>query len=183
MDEDAREKLALHRFRVIAPLLEKGLSRQELAERRAEVLATEFRLPDSPLPRCIGRRTLERWVRHYTNHGFKGLMPQPRSDRGACRAIDPKILRRAVELKDEVPDRALDRLITVLAREEQERRDAGEDGAEPPARSTLHRHLQQLGKTRRLTTAPRRTFHRFETKAPNELWMTDVKYGPYLPGE
>ena len=183
MDEDAREKLALHRFRVIAPLLEKGLSRQEMADRRTEILATEFRLPDSPLPRRIARRTLERWVRRYTDHGFKGLMPQPRSDRGACRAIDPKILRRAVELKDEVPERTLDRLVALLAREDQERRDAGEDTDEPPARSTLHRHLQQLGKTHRLTTTPHRTFHRFETKAPNELWMTDVKYGPYLPGE
>lgn len=182
MDEDTREKLALHRFRVIAPLLEKGVSRQELAARRTELLATEFRLPDSPLPRRIARRTLERWVRRYIDHGFKGLMPQPRSDRGSCRAIDPKILRRAVELKDEVPERTLDRLVTLLAREEQER-DADEDAQEPPARSTLHRHLQQLGKTHRLTTAPTRTFHRFETKAPNELWMTDVKYGPYLPGE
>ena len=177
MDEDAQEKLALHRFRVIAPLLEKGLSRQALAARRTEILASEFRLPDSPLPRQIARRTLERWVQRYGVHGFKGLMPQPRSDRGACRAIDPQRLRRAVELKDEVPERTLDRLLAMLAREEAER------PLQAPARSTLHRHLQQLGKTRSLTTAAQRTFHRFETKVPNELWMTDVKYGPYLPGE
>ena len=174
MDEDAREKMALHRFRIIAPLLEKGLDRQEMAARRAEILATEFRLPDSPLPRRIARRTLQRWVRRYMDYGFKGLMPQMRSDRGRCRAIDPKILRRAVELKDEVPERTLDRLLGLLAREETARR---------VSRSTLHRHLQHLGKTRRLTTAPERTFHRFEAKRPNELWMTDVKYGPYLPGE
>lgn len=110
MDEDAREKMALHRFRVIAPVLETGLSRQELAARRTEILATEFRLPDTPQPRRIARRTLERWVRRYAERGVKGLMPQPRSDRRRCRAIDPQILRRAVELKDEVPERTLDRL-------------------------------------------------------------------------
>lgn len=183
MDEDAREKMALHRFRVIAPLLEKGLSKQELAARRTEILATEFRLPDTPMPRRIARRTLERWVRRYAERGFKGLMPQPRSDRGGCRAIDPQILRRAVELKDEVPERTLDRLLSLLAREEEAQQQAGIGPAAQAARSTLHRHLQHLGKTRRLTTAPSRTFHRFEAKVPNELWMTDVKYGPYLPGE
>ena len=183
MDEDAREKMALHRFRVIAPLLEKGLSKQELAARRTEILATEFRLPDSPLPRRIAHRTLQRWVRRYADHGFKGLMPQPRSDRGRCRAIDPQILRRAVELKDEVPERTLDRLLALLGREEEAQEQAGAPPAGRAARSTLHRHLQRLGKTRRLMTAPSRTFHRFEAKTPNELWMTDVKYGPYLPGE
>ncbi len=182
MDEDTKEKVALHRFRVIAPLLEKGLSRQEMAARRAEILATEFRLPDLPLPRRIARRTLQRWVRRYLDHGFKGLQPQVRSDRGRCRAIDPQILRRAIELKDEVPERTLDRLLALLAREEG-RVAAGTQPASRPARSTLHRHLQQMGKTRRLTTVPARTFHRFEAKTPNELWMTDVKYGPYLPGE
>ena len=179
MDEDAREEVALHRFRVIAPLLEKGLTRQELAARRAEILASEFRPPDAPQPRRIGRRTLERWIRRYREGGFKRLMPQPRSDRGRCRAIDPQLLRRAVALKDEVPERTLDRLLAMLAQEEESPAQPGDRAA----RSTLHRHLQRLGKTRRLTTAPSRTFHRFEAKVANELWMTDVKYGPYLPGE
>src|SRR5690348_8385871 len=74
-------------------------------------------------------------------------------------------------------------LLELVAREAQGRRDAAQAPARPLARSTLHRHLQRLGKTRRLTVAPTRTFHRFETKEPNELWMTDVKHGPYLPGE
>ena len=183
MDEDAREKMALHRFRVIAPLLETGLSRQDLATRRAEILATEFRLPDAPLPRRISRRTLERWLQRYAARGFKGLTPQSRSDRGLCLAIDPQILRRAVELKDEVPERTLDRLLCLLAREVEAQPGTAAASSDRVARSTLHRHLQRLGKTRRLTTAPSRTFHRFEAKVPNELWMTDVKYGPYLPGE
>ena len=182
MDEDTREKLALHRFRVIAPLLEKGLTPRELSERRAEILATEFRLPDSPLPKRIARRTLQRWVSRYAQRGFKGLLPQPRSDRGACRAIDPQLLLRAVELKDEVPERTLERLLALMAPAGPASPEAGAPSGRP-ARSTLHRHLQRLGKTRRLTAAPSRVFHRFEARVPNELWMTDVKYGPYLPSE
>lgn len=180
MDEDAGEKLALFRYRVVAPLVETGITRQEFAARRAEILTTEFRMPGSELARRIPTRTLQRWTRRLLKAGFKGLLPQPRSDRGVTRALDPAILRRAVELKDEVPQRTLDRLLAMLAREAEA---AGVDAPRAAARSTLHHHLQRLGKTRRLTVGPSRTFHRFETDAPNDLWMTDVKYGPYLPAE
>ncbi len=47
----------------------------------------------------------------------------------------------------------------MSAREEQAQASNG-----PAARRALH--LQHLGKTRRLTVTPSRTFHRFETNVP-----------------
>jgi putative transposase len=100
--EDRRTEIALFRYTLILPLIRgdyppggKERLRQQIASRRHDIPYSSRR--------SVSTTTLARWERIYQERGFDGLKPQPRSDRGACRAISPDTLTRAETLKREQP--------------------------------------------------------------------------------
>jgi transposase InsO family protein len=89
--------------------------------------------------------------------------------------LTPQQVQLVCELKREVPERSLDRLITII-----------EDmKLAPPGtirRSTLHRVLQAEGLSARRCRLPdKQDLDRFEADAPNDLWQSDLLTGPWLP--
>ena len=80
-----------------------------------------------------------------------------------------------VALKEEVPERSLDRILTII--EEMKLLDAG-----ILSRSTLHRVLQGAGVSGRPKAPHNDTdLDRFEANFSNELWQSDLLQGPWLP--
>jgi transposase InsO family protein len=78
-------------------------------------------------------------------------------------------------LKEEVPERSLERIIKIA--EETERVARG-----VLRRSTVHRVLQSRGLSARASRVPdRRDLDRFEADFPNDLWQSDMLVGPWLP--
>jgi len=159
--DQGREE-ALRRYRIIAPLLDEGLSEGEKRNSRWLICEQEG----------ISRRTLRRYVAAFKQGGFDALLPRERKDKGACKAIPPEALQIAAQLRQELPVRSAERIQQLLA---------GEGYA--VARSTLERHLRQQGLSGREIKAERKQVasRRFNRQGRNTLWQADVKYGPYLP--
>ena len=122
----------------------------------------------------IAYRTLCKWLELYRKDGFDGLMPRPRSDQGKPRSLPDDILKEAIAIKEELPERSVSRVIEILE---------GERRVLPGkvARSTLNRHLAKEGLTGRRRKKHLRGSRRFQKEHRNQLWMADIKYGPYLP--
>ena len=171
MSKKAEQTEAMRRFILISPLLEPALTEAEASARRRALLAT--RTPDgAPL---LSARTLRRWVELYQTGGLEALRPRHRRDRGLVKAVTPDVLDAAIALKEELPTRSVRAILEIL---EQEGLLA--PGAVP--RATLDRHLRRVGV---MTRRPRQPFtrgtRRFQKEHRNQLWQSDLKYGPYLP--
>lgn len=159
---DQRREEALHRYQVIAPLLDENLSESEKSNIRWLQCEQEG----------ISSRTLRRYVADFKKGGFNSLLPHERKDKGVCKAIKPEALQIAAELRRELPARSAQRIQQLLAEE-----------GYTVARSTLERHLRQQGLNGRRIKAEQRQVlgRRFNRQGRNTLWQADLKYGPYLP--
>jgi putative transposase len=167
MANDKEMETALKRYEIIAPLLTPDLNEAEKRRIRREILEREN----------LSERTLRRYLATYQEKRYEGLKPNTRSDAGKTKAISEETLEHAAELKRELPERSIRRIIRILEGE-------GAVKKGEISRSTLARHLLGLGlgtkelKKERITAGGVR---RFVRKGRNTLWQSDIKYGPYLP--
>ena len=159
---DQKREEGLRRYQIIAPLLEEDLTRCEKLRVRRLIRSREG----------LSGRTLRRYVAAFKRHGFDGLLPKDRRDKGACKAIPPEALALAAALRRELPARSAERIQQLLAAE-----------GYSVARSTLERHLRQQGLSGREIKVEQKQVvgRRFNRVGRNTLWQADLKYGPYLP--
>jgi putative transposase len=159
---DQKREEGLRRYRIIAPLLEEGLAECEKRPIR-RLIRDKERISD---------RTLRRWIATFKRHGFDGLLPRERKDKGSCKAISAEALKLAAQIRQELPDRSAERVQQLLASE-----------GHVVARSTLERHLRQQGLSGReiKITQKQVASRRFNRQGRNTLWQADLKFGPYLP--
>lgn len=167
MVNDKEMETALKRYEMIAPLMVPDLGEAEKRRIRREILEREN----------ISERTLRRYVALYQKNRCEGLKPDTRSDAGKAKAISEKILERAAELKLELPERSVRRIIRILEGE-------GVVKQGEVSRSTLARHFLKLGLGSKELKAEKITgqgIRRFVRNGRNTLWQADIKYGPYIP--
>jgi len=160
------EELAAWRVQLWSPLLAAGLDPAQARELKAQICAQTG----------WSERTLRRYLAKYRREGFAGLKPQGKG-RAAATAIPPAILDQAIRLRREVPGRSVAQLLQIL--EWEGRIEAGQ-----VKRSTLQEQLAQRGySTRhmRLYAATGVAARRYQQRHRNQLWHSDLKYGPYLP--
>ena len=150
----------LRRYRLIAPLLEEGLTDIEKQNIRWVIRCKED----------VSDRTIRRYVAQYKEGGFEALLPKERSDKGISKAIPPEALELAVKYRRELPSRSAECIQQLLRAE-------GFD----VSRSTLDRHLRRLGAARKEIIKQQSSGRRFVREGRNVLWMSDIKYGPYIP--
>ena len=158
---------ALKKHEIISPLLQPDLDEAEKRRIRQEILEREG----------ISERTLRRYLAAYRENGYEGLLPKIRKDTGQQRAISQEILDRAIEIKQELPERSVRRIIKILEGE-------GIVKKGSVSRSTLSRHLLKMGfgaKDFRNVRIEGTTARRFVKNGRNTLWQADIKYGPYIP--
>lgn len=174
MDENKREEIALFRYGIILPFLsqdemEWGVKGEML--RRLET--KDYDIPHSE-KHSVDQETIRKWLYSYQEKGFDGLKPKDRSDIGKIRSIDPEAWEMAVKLKKEAPGRRVAKIIRIMEA----------NGLIEPGeikRSTLSRHFKEQGLDRKTLTKSNVIHRRFETDRPNQLWQSDILYGPYLP--
>lgn len=122
----------------------------------------------------VSERTLWRWLEQYRLGGLRALMPKQRSDAREVRAINVEVLERAAQLRRENHDRPTKTIIDILQRQKVVK--PGE-----LKRSTLDRHLDLLGLSRRrLHRLGKTTYRQVRTDAPLELVVADFHHGPYV---
>jgi putative transposase len=174
-DPDERgTEIALFRYGLIAPLLFGSLSAGELEKALREIAAKSYAIPHSTRTR-VGMTTLRRYLKLYQKDGFDALRPPQRSDRRKPRVFLPRVLEKAVALREEQPERTTPMIVQLL------KRDPDLAGIDLPNPHTLATHLRERGKTRKLLSQNGRTFKHFERNHSNDLWQGDAMDGPWLP--
>lgn len=167
------QKKALARYQVISAYLAldppRGQRRKVLRQ-----LANRTWTDLDGMPFTAAVDTIRSWVRQYRKKGLDGLKDKPRTS-GGITALTPEQVDLVCQLKKEVPERSLDRLITI----------AEGMGLFTPgrlSRSTLHRVLKKHGLSKRTCHVPdRQDLDRFEADLSNDLWHSDMLVGPWLP--
>ena len=163
--------VATERFNLIAPLVSEGLDKgrrydlmHEIAERSG-----------------VSERTLRRYRNAWEEGGLHALKPKQGWERPDSRlgADFETVVAAAIELRRESPARSVADIIKILELEE-----AIQPGS--VARSTLQRHLAAHGyasSQMRMYTTKGAAARRFQKEHRNQLWQSDVKYGPFVTAE
>ncbi|WP_040203126.1 DDE-type integrase/transposase/recombinase [Neobacillus jeddahensis] len=169
MDEQTREKIALFRFGLIAPLINEQVKvRDYLAE-----MGSRVHLVPYYGERKIAAKTIQEWHLHYRRNGFEALKPKKRSDRGDSRRLSPDERDHILEIRK----KSLHMPVSVFY--EQLVKD-GEISKNEISYSTINRLVKKhnlIGKY--LDPGPERK--RFAHDRVNVLWQGDLSHGPYVP--
>ena len=175
-DAEKRQLVALFRFGIIADLVQLLPHQRGIYRLLEEKAAREYDIPGS-LRRRVAAETMRGWLREYRRGGFDALAPKVRSDLGAARAIPTRVVDVLAEIKDANPELSIP---LVIKQARAEHPDLLTDEV-VLASSTVHRLLARRGLTKRdKDKGTNKDRRRFEYDAANELWMSDVMYGPKL---
>ena len=166
-DQKKAEEIAVQRFQLISPLLAEGLDAGKAKQLKKEICRTSG----------LSDRTIRRYLSQYRSEGFPGLKPTGISTRTKSEAIPSHLLEQAIILRKEAPSRSVAQIIQILE---------WEGLAEPGQikRSTLQEKLTEKGyssRQMRMYSQMGVAARRFQKRHRNQLWQSDIKYGPYLP--
>lgn len=169
MTDNDREEIALFRFSLISPILNRQVENQ--SQYLAEIATQKHNVPYYGV-REYSPKTMEEWVRKYRKHGFNGLKPKSRNDKGQSRILTPELKEIILNARKEHPDRSVSLLYDQLITEKKML-------PSQASYSTVYRFLK---KKNLLVNSPRREENRlrFSYDQVNMLWQGDEMYGPYL---
>lgn len=165
-DQKKAEDIAAQRVQILSPLLAEGLDPAKAREFKNHICEQHG----------LSERTLRRYVAQYRKDGFSGLKPKGKG-RSRTEAISPLLVEQAILLRREVPSRSISQIIQILEWE-------GKAQPGEMKRSTLQEKLAERGySTRhmRMYADSGIAARRFQCRHRNQLWHSDLKYGPYLP--
>ncbi len=171
MDESTRQE-ALFRYTVLGTLLARVLERGEL-KRGLEERAAQTWVDAKGRRRTIAAKTLEEWFYKYQRHGFDGLMPAPRNDRGKIRCLSPDAQELIIAMKREDPGRSA----ALIARE---LIGAGILERGRGHLSAIRRLLKNEGLSGPCFELERPERRRWQATTCGELWQGDALHGPTL---
>ncbi|MCR5776379.1 MAG: DDE-type integrase/transposase/recombinase [Lachnospiraceae bacterium] len=164
-----QEREALERFRMISPLIDPDIDNPKRIQLR-KAIAEE---------NGISTRSLYRYESSFRDNEFAGLKPVPRSGVHSHKLPEnfDSLLKEAIHLRLEVPERSVDQIISILELE-------GKAPIGRLKRSTLQRHMYKAGYgTRHLkiyADARESSSKRFCKPHRMMLVQGDIKYGPIL---
>jgi transposase InsO family protein len=175
-EDDRRFEVALQRYEVISPLLNRPLPRGVQEIMIDEISGILHYDVDGKLI-SLGKRTIERYLSNYLKFGLEGLKPQVRPEQGSLKSFPQEALDEAIKLRETRPELSADSIIEEL-------RSAGIPGAEQMNVSTLNRHLRRLAKDRpSLKRVVKKRYRLLSVDGAHVLWICDVWDGPYLYDE
>ena len=165
-----QDQKALRRFQLISPLLQAGLDDAKRLQLRRTIADQNN----------VSVRTLYRYEKAFSEKQFAGLKPADREKRRS-QALPENfdfLLEQAIQLRKEVPERSVSKIIYILEAE----------GLVAPGvlkRSTLERHIYRAGygqKQMQMYKEVRNSSSKRFCK-PHRMMLIqgDIKYGPKLP--
>lgn len=165
-DKKKAEEIAVMRLQLITPMLDPSLDSAKAKKLRQEACEKSG----------LSDRTIRRYLQRYRQEGFAGLKPKGKGQRRTA-TISADILDQAILLRREVPSRSVAQIIQIL--EWEGRIKPGE-----LKRSTLQEKLTANGysaRHMRMYAGGGLAARRYQVKSRNQMWQSDIKYGPYLP--
>jgi putative transposase len=174
MNEQERNEIAAFRFGVIAPIVQRNLHPGERYALLRDLAEQSYKIPYSDNT-SISIRSLERYLQAYETGGFEALKPKTREKKGSLRHLDPDILRRALELRRELPSRSVETIIRLLELE-------GKVAPGVIKSRTLSRYFLEQGWGKKdIDRKVGKIFRHFEHEESNECWQIDTQHSLYLP--
>ncbi|MDD3806037.1 MAG: DDE-type integrase/transposase/recombinase [bacterium] len=161
------EDLTERRLQVAA-----ALSRQDMSETERRRLRHAFMEEYG-----VADRTIRRWLALWRQEGATGMANKRRE--GQASILPEEVVKAAIVLRQEEPQRSISNIITILEEE-------GVVDRNFLKRSTLQRALHKEGYAAcdmRLKTQGGFATRRFQKEHRNALWQTDLKYGPKIDGK
>jgi transposase len=122
----------------------------------------------------VSLRTLQRWVKRFKKGGLPALGRTSRKDKGRVRALNEAAVARVIALRHEGTWRSTPTLIDIVER-------AGEVAKGSLRRSTLDRHLDRRGASRRMLHVLGEKRHvRLHSEHPLDFVLGDFHAGPHF---
>ena len=147
--------------------------KQNFTLARATALASERTWGD----RTYAAATLEGWYYDWRHEGFAGLQRQPRSDKGTRKALSPEQCEAILAARRQYPQLTIQVLVRQLLA--QGVLTAGAFSL-PTVYRLLAAHQLDAHSLKHAPPPASGPTKAFECALPNELWMTDLMFGPTL---
>jgi len=174
-DGERAIQVALFRYGVIGPLVDADdFAPGEATQIVRSIAEQKHYLPGSG-PVEVSERTVYAWARAFREGGIDALRPAVRKDKGTRRVLPDEVLQLAAALRKQQPKRKTRTLIDIL------RLEGKLDGKPSFHRSTLDRHLDRLGcSRRRLKVLGSQRTIKMEFANFGDLWVGDYHHGPLV---
>jgi putative transposase len=172
MDKNTKEKIALFRYGIVAPVVNGNVSNK--MEYLRQMAAKEHEVP------YWGRKwykveTFRDWVKRYRRDGFDALMPKSREDKGTSRKIDDQLAQYIKDALDSFPYLSGSALYRLLISE-------GKIQVGDITEGTLRKFIRD-NNLRQQAVDALKVRKKFEKEHINELWIADCMHGPYVKFE
>jgi transposase InsO family protein len=169
MDEELRQKIALFRFSLIAPILNNTFQNTTAKEYLQEISAKKYDTPNG-LKNEYAPATIKDWLRLYKMKGIDGLYPRKRSDKGNTRILPKQLKELILNLKKANPKRSAKSIYQEII---------VKNFLKPSeiSLSTIQRYVKNIDLDGYDCIKDRRAF---EFENPNDCWQSDISVGPYL---
>jgi transposase InsO family protein len=122
--------------------------------------------------------TLESWYYLWRHQGFDALQRQPRKDKGTRRALSPEAAQALLEWRRKYPQLTIQGLVRQLIQKGVLA--AGTFSLPSVYRLLAAHHLDARSVKHQPVAAPTGPTKAFECALANQLWMTDMTFGPTL---
>lgn len=170
MDESLKQKIALFRYSLIAPLVTETFAQPTAREYLEDVCSKKYDTPRGTKEE-FAPETLKEWLRNYRKYGIDGLYPKGRSDKGKSRKLPDEAKEFIVSSKANFPRRSAKAIYQELIAK-------GYIGYTDISLSTVQRFISKADISKiKLEPVDRRCF---EFEFANECWQSDISVGPYL---
>jgi len=168
IDEKTRVAIALKRFSLISPIINGQVA--SIGGYLNEVTSVPIEMPHYGL-KSYAPKTVGEWYSNYVKGGIDALKPAPRSDRGLSRVLTPEMCEGILQKLREYPKSPATVIYDMLI---EERTFLKKD----VSIATVRRFIRENRAV--IDDSPKPQMLRFSKEQVNELWMTDIMYGPYV---
>lgn len=169
LDEKTRKAVALKKFSLIAPVINK-----QVKSNMGYFIELSKEAIDMPYygSKKYAAKTFESWYFDYMKGGsIDSLMPGRRGDMGTFRRLSEEEKKKIRELRIEFPKAPATVIYETLV--------SSSDNSVKASPSTVYRYLKKISREIH-TVEKEREIKMYSHENPNELWQTDVMYGPHV---
>jgi transposase InsO family protein len=169
LEEKTRMAVALKRFSLISPIINGQTG--SITEYCIRITREPIEMPHYGL-KNYAPNTVKNWYSDYMRDGIDGLKPLPRADKGSPRVINEEMAEAILEKINEFPKAPATKIYDLLIEEQAFLK---KDVSLPTVRRFIN-----ANKTICDGSDDEVEILRFSKEKVNELWQTDIMYGPYV---
>jgi transposase InsO family protein len=169
LDEKTRVAIALKKFSLISPIINGQVP--NITSYSEEATKEPVEMPHYGFKR-YSPKTIPNWYSDYMKGGIDALKPARRSDRGTSRVLDADMCGSILKKLAEYPKAPTTVIYDMLV-------DEGAFMNKDVSIATVRRFVKE-NRAVLAADGPKAQMLRFAMEHVNDLWMTDIMYGPYV---